>query len=206
MVRFDKFFEFNNLNEQKNYYLKHWPEKRFRFFLKLAASPEFMNRFLYRGFFAGKKNSTAQYLDERYRSLFLNHLMKKNFFMQFLFLGKIIYFPLEAQEECFLLAKKSTTKICYIHSSITEAMTKNPYDFYHLSDVLSYLSESEAKSILSYTHPDSPMGALVVSRIFMKGPSKLSTPGWKERLDLKSWASERDETGVYDFLIYQKGP
>lgn len=204
MVRFDKFFEFQDLDEQKKYYLKHWPQKRFRLFLKLAASPEFMNRFLYRGSFAGKKNSTAEHLEMRYRSLFLNHLMKKNFFMQFLFLGKMTSFPLEAHEDCFLLAKKSTTKLCYIHSSITEAMIKKPYNFYHLSDVLSYMKEDEAESILSYSHPDSPDNALVISRLFMRGPTKLTCLGWKRRKDLESWASEHDETGVYDFLIYQK--
>ena len=205
LVKFDKFFEAHDLNQQRDIYLKHWPRKRFHLFLKIASSKEFMNRFLYRGSFSGQ--STSQHIEERYRSLFLNHPMKKNFFMQMLFLGKIPYdeaFPLEAQAECFEKAKKSQTVVNFIHASVTEALAAKPYDFYHMSDVLSYLGEADAHYILKRCHADVPTKALFVSRLFIKGPKDLATSGWKQRADLEDWASRKDETGVYDFRIYEK--
>jgi S-adenosylmethionine-diacylglycerol 3-amino-3-carboxypropyl transferase len=207
LTNFNKFFEEEDLIKQRQIYERFWPHRRFSVFLKIASSPEFMNHWLYQGHYAGTPKRTWKHIEERYRSIFFNHIARKNFFMQMLFLGEIKYeeaFPAEAQREIFNLAKLAETEIKYIHDNILNVITQRPYDFYHLSDVLSYLPSDEAVGILSRMHPDVKAGALVIARLFNRGPGELAHPGWSSEKDLELWAQRRDETAVYDFRIARR--
>lgn len=210
---FDQFFEPSTLAEQINIYEKNWPKKKFKFLLNIVTNKNFINPLLYKGFFSGSKEnrttpvSTANHIESRYRNLFYSHLANENFFLQMLFLGKIKYLkalPLEAHENIFNLAKKSSTHINYYHGSYSEFLFKKPYNFIHMSDVLSYLDDTEASSILEKLHPQTTKNSKIVARTFMKAPSKWISENWIREASLEKVASSTDKTGVYDFLISRK--
>lgn len=210
---FDRFFEADDLETQREIYHKYWPAKRFRFFLNIVSSKDFMNMFLYNGFFAGAKGkktkpvSTAQHIDERYREIFLNHLAKENFFMQMLFLGRIKYvkaLPTEADPVIYELSKNSETEINYFAGSFDQYLYNKPYDFVHMSDVLSYVSDEDGSALLSRLHPQTREGSRVVARTFLKSPSSWEAPGWTREFALEKEAHKRDTASVYDFLISTK--
>ena len=211
---FERFFEANTLEEQREIYLKHWPAKRFKFFLSIVTSKNFMDTLLYRGFFAGadskktKPISAAEHIDSSYRNIFMNHLAKENFFMQMLFLGKIKYkkaLPIEAREDIYNKSQKATTVIRYHKGPYEQFLYSKAYDFVHMSDVLSYVSDEDGSALLSRLHPDTNTGSIVVARAFLKSPSTWEADGWKRQHDWEKQALVKDGTGVYDFLISKKG-
>ena len=127
--------------------------------------------------------------------------------MQMLFLGSIRFdeaLPVEARPDLFATYAASTTRVEYLCQDLVATMAQEPFDFYHLSDVLSYLPLDLGASLLERTHASTPKGALVVARKFVKGPAALSGAEWRRRADLEQWAAREDETSVYDFLIYEK--
>lgn len=210
---FQKFFDPETLEKQREVYDKQWPDIRFRAFLEIVTSDWLMNRVLYRGSFSGKKGRRtselppAAELEKRYRLLFENHLARKNFFLQMLFLGGIKHeegLPIEAQRDVFEAAKAAKTEVRYIVGSLTDLLPLEPYDFMHLSDVISYLEPKDTANIVPSLHADCPKGAMVVARTFLKSPAVFEAPGWSRDREAEIWSSRTDGTGVYDFLITRK--
>lgn len=206
-------FEAHSLDEQLDLYKKHWNTFLFRNFLKLVANEYVFNKFLYKGHFSGSQEDKTEkrapwlFLDEEFRRLFTTTLVRKNYFLQVLFLGRIYYeegLPIEATREVFEQTKASNTRVEYIQGNLVDVLRSRPFNFVSLSDTISYLPQDDASNILQTLHKDTPSGSCIVVRSFLRAPQKVNTEGWY--LDEKATreAFEADGTGVYQFHIFRK--
>lgn len=210
---FSKVFEAQSLQEQIELYEKHWPKLRWNSFIKVAASEFVFNKFLYKGHFSGKadhrteQRPPSQFIMEEFERIFKTQLVRKNYFMQILFLGRIAYeegLPLEAHEHVVAAVKQSKTQIKYLHGNLLEHLPQHAYDFISLSDTISYLDANDANQILHKLAPDTKSGSQMVIRSFMRAPTAIATEGWNELREKNSWAQNKDGTGVYQFHIFSK--
>ena len=210
---FSVIFKAETLAEQIELYEKHWPQLRWKSFLRLLASEYVFNKYLYKGHFSGSSGHKTesrppyQFVWEEFERIFRTQLVRKNYFMQVLLLGGIMYeegLPLEAHESTFQAVKKSTTTIHYHVGNLLDLLPKNDYDFVSLSDTISYLSKDDANQILQKMNPNTKSGSRIVIRSFLRAPTEIDLKGWTQLKDQEKWAHQTDGTSVYNFHIYQK--
>lgn len=210
---FSKVFEAQSLAEQIDLYEKYWPRLRWNSFIRIAASEFVFNRYLYKGHFSGRSEHKTeerapwQFIMEEFDRIFRTQLVRKNYFMQILFLGRIAYeegLPLEAHEKTVAAVKASRTEVRYLHGNLLEELPKQAYDFISLSDTISYLGERDANQILQCLNPASKTGTQMVIRSFMRAPTAIDLKGWEELQEANHWAQKKDGTGVYQFHIFRK--
>lgn len=210
---FSKVFEAQSLEEQIEFYEKYWPHVRWKSFIRVAASEFVFNKFLYKGHFSGRSEEKTesrppyQFVTEEFERIFRTQLVRKNYFMQILFLGKIAYeegLPLEAHREIFEKVKASPTKVNYLLGNLLEHLPNKNYDFISLSDTISYLQQEDANQILQRLHPETKSGSQMVIRSFMRAPTAPDLRGWQASPDKDAWAQRIDGTGVYQFHIFKK--
>ncbi len=210
---FSKVFEAQSLSEQVALYEKHWPHLRWKSFMRVAASEYVFNRFLYKGHFSGRSGAKTesrppyQFVLEEFDRIFRTQLVRKNYFMQILFLGKIAYeegLPLEAHQRIFDRVKVAPTKINYLLGNLLDHLPRKNYDFISLSDTISYLPQDVSNQILQRLHSETKAGSQVVIRSFMRAPTAPDISGWQASRDKDVWAQKLDGTGVYQFHIFKK--
>jgi len=210
---FSFLFKAQNLREQGELYEKNWPHLRWKSFLRLLASEYVFNKYLYKGHFSGQSHHRTenrppyQFIREEFERIFKNQLVRKNYFMQILFLGEIRYeegLPLEAHEHIFHNCKKSPTRIHYHVGNLLEILPKMPFDFISLSDTISYLPTNDANQILQKLHAGTKEKSRVIIRSFMRAPTAIDHQGWNQLKEKESWAHQIDGTGVYNFHIFEK--
>ncbi|WP_255490131.1 DUF3419 family protein [Bdellovibrio sp. KM01] len=210
---FSKVFEAQSLTEQIDLYEKHWPKIRWNTFIKVAASEFVFNKYLYKGHFSGsdghktESRPPSQFIVEEFDRIFRTQLVRKNYFMQILFLGSIRHeegLPLEAHHHIFEAVKKSNTKVNYLLGNLLEYLPKEKYSFISLSDTISYLSDQDANQVLQKLNKENSSGTCMVIRSFMRAAKEMDLTGWQELKDKNAWAAKTDGTGVYQFHIYKK--
>jgi S-adenosylmethionine-diacylglycerol 3-amino-3-carboxypropyl transferase len=210
---FSKVFEAQSLHEQIDLYERYWPHKRWKSFIRLAASEYVFNKFLYKGHFSGSEGAKTearapwQFVIDEFDRIFRTQMLRKNYFMQILFLGKIAYeegLPYEAHQKIFEKVKVSPTKVNYLLGNLLDHLPQKAYDFISLSDTISYLPQEDANKILQKLHPDALSGSQVVIRSFLRAPTAIDLTGWEALRDKDQWAQEKDGTGVYQFHIFKK--
>ncbi|MEK7355968.1 MAG: DUF3419 family protein [Bdellovibrionota bacterium] len=206
-------FEAHSIAEQLELFDKHWRPLVFSTFLKIVASEYVFNKFLYKGHFSGvserrtESRSPARFIEEEFTRIFTTTLVRKNYFMQILFLGGILYeegLPLEAQVSTLNAVRASKTKISYRQENLLEVLRGSSYDFISLSDTISYLPSDAAAEVLQGLGPGTPTGATAVIRSFLRKPAAIDAKGWTQLTDQNEWAQKLDTTAVYEFEIYQK--
>lgn len=206
-------FAAHSLEEQNQLFKQHWKPLVFKGFLRLTANEFVFNRFLYKGHFAGSSDRRTEsqppyaFIESEFTRLFTTTLIRKNYFLQILFLGGILFeegLPLEAHASTIAAIKKAKTKINYLRGDLTTLLRDKPYDFISLSDTISYLPEQAANQILQSLHAETPSGARMVIRSFLRAPTAIDTAGWTRMEDEIRKAEARDGTGVYRFHIFQK--
>ncbi|MCM2321766.1 MAG: BtaA family protein [Oligoflexia bacterium] len=212
-MNFRPIFEAQSLEEQQALYRKHWKPTLFRNFLRMAASELVFNKFLYHGHFSGasavktESRPPWKFLDDEFRRLFTTKLVRKNYFLQVLFLGGIHFeegLPLEARPEIVEAVRASRTRLVTTQGNLLEVLPTKPFDFLSLSDTISYLPEDAATELLQKLHPATPAGSRAVIRSFLRAPTQLRQDGWELDTQECRKAFERDGTGVYRFFIYRK--
>lgn len=209
---FSKVFAANSLEEQKELYQKAWPHLRWNSFIRVAASEYVFNKYLYKGHFSGRdgkteERSSSQFIMDEFKRVFMTQLVRQNYFMQTLFLGKIQYeegLPLEAHLNVFEAVKKSQTKVNYVLGNLVELLPRHAYSFISLSDTISYLEDQDANDLLQKLHLNTPSGARIVIRSFMRAAKEMDSAGWSYLKSESQEAQRQDGTGVYQFHIYQK--
>lgn len=210
---FSFLFKAQSVEEQIKLYKEKWPHLRWKSFLRLLASEYVFNKYLYKGHFSGQAHHRTenrppyQFFIEEFERLFKTQLVRKNYFMQILFLGEIRYeegLPLEAHEKIFNESKKSSTQVHYHTGNLLQILPTQAFDFISLSDTISYLSTDDANQILQKLHRDTKANSRVVIRSFMKAPTEINSKGWFQLGDKESWAHSIDGTGVYKFHIFEK--
>lgn len=206
-------FEAHSMAEQLELFDKHWKPIVFSTFLRLVANEYVFNRFLYKGHFSGASHHRTesrppyQFIDEEFTRLFTTTLVRKNYFLQILFLGGIYYeegLPIEAQASTLAAVRKSKTKVNYRQENLLEVLKGSAYDFISLSDTISYLPDEAAGKILQSLPADTPSGSQVVIRSFLRQPALIDTSGWRSETEKNAWAQKLDTTGVYEFHIFSK--
>ncbi|MBS1972404.1 MAG: DUF3419 family protein [Bdellovibrionales bacterium] len=210
---FSKVFEAQSLAEQVELYEKYWPHVRWKSFIRVAASEYVFNKFLYKGHFSGRSEAKTEarapweFVTQEFDRIFRTQLVRKNYFMQILFLGKIAYeegLPLEAHQHVFERVKTAPTKVNYLLGNLLEHLPKKNYDFISLSDTISYLPQEDANQILQRLHAETKSGSQMVIRSFMRAPTAPDLKGWQDCRDKDLWAQKIDGTGVYQFHIFKK--
>lgn len=210
---FSRLFEAQTLDEQIEYYNSYWPHRRWKGFLRVAASEYVFNKYLYKGHFSGSSKQRTetrppyQFVFEEFKRVFFTQLARKNYFMQTLFLGKILYeegLPLEALPATVAAVKASNTQVIYHCGNLLELLPKHAYDFISLSDTISYIPQDLANNVIRNLHPDTAKGAQIVIRSFLRAPTAVDSAGWTRLSDKEKWAHEIDGTAVYQFHIFTK--
>jgi S-adenosylmethionine-diacylglycerol 3-amino-3-carboxypropyl transferase len=206
-------FEAHSLSEQLELFEEHWKPFVFSTFLKLTANEFVFNRFLYKGHFAGASERRTesrppyQFIEEEFTRIFTTTLVRKNYFMQLLFLGGIYYeegLPIEAHAKTLEAIRKSKTKVNYRQENLLEVLKGSAYEFISLSDTISYLPNEAAGQVLQLLPSATPKGAQMVIRSFLRAPTEIDTKGWKAEPEKNRWAREIDTTAVYEFHIFTK--
>lgn len=210
---FSAIFKAQNMNEQIRLYKENWPHIRWNSFMRVLASEYVFNKFLYKGHFSGKSEHRTeerppyQFIIEEFERVFKTQLVRKNYFMQILFLGEIRYeegLPLEAHKSVYESYRSSNTKIHYKVGNLLDFLAEKPYNFISLSDTISYLLQEDANQVLQKLHPETPRGSQMVIRSFMRAPTAIDSRGWIQRKDLENEAFKKDGTSVYQFHIFEK--
>lgn len=215
VVRIDTrpIFEAHSLDEQAKLFKRHFKPLVFRAFVRIAASEFVFNRFLYKGHFSGRAEtktearSPSTFIEEEFTRLFTKTLIRKNYFLQVLFLGGIYFeegLPLEAREDILLAVKNSSTRVNFKRADLCSVLKENQYDFLSLSDTISYLDETEARSLLQNLPSGTKTGTRAVIRSFLRRPQMPDLTGWLKLEQEEKWAHDLDMTGVYEFDIVEK--
>jgi len=206
-------FEAHSLEEQARLFKKHFKPLVFKAFVRIAASEFVFNRFLYKGHFSGQADRRTEprapsvFIEEEFTRLFTRTLIRKNYFLQILFLGGIYYeegLPLEAREDVLALVRKSKTEVNYRQDNLLNVLKTTPYDFVSLSDTISYISEADAKALLLELPSSTRSGSRMVIRSFLRRPPEIASQGWEQLKAEEEWARDLDTTGVYEFDIFEK--
>ncbi len=219
-IKAEPLFSAQTVSEQQALVKKHWSERKFRLFLRIALSEFITNRYLHVSGFRDDEGDEededpAKALEPAWRAvsrqstrLFQETLLRKNFFAQLLFLGRLPYaegFPPEAHPDLFQAAKACATEPKVQIGGLVELSQAQPYDFYSLSDNLSRLEPDSALHFVERLPKSVRKGARVINRNFLKRKAKILVPeGWKRRPLLEQEAETRDCTGVYEFVILEK--
>lgn len=204
-------FEAQNLREQQSLLVHIWPKIRMKLYFSIVANKYALNKLLYRGQLMTPgfelEADCASFLYQTFERLFKTTLARKNFLLQWIFLGEIKY-PIgampETTPEIFEKIKKSKTQVYYKKSELIPFLKKSDaFDFYSLSDVVSYLSANAADEILGSLIPCQTR-QLVVIRSFLKHPRKALNSHWRCETTIESESWQADQTGVYRFHIYSR--
>lgn len=218
---FRKYFRFNmmeifqaqSVEEQRKLYKKYFKKRLFRYFLKIFASEYVFNKYLYEGRFPSRKGSSAEdkplwkIFEDNIERIFTTTLVRKNYFFQLIFLGKIYFeegLPLEAHGKTISQIKKSTSKIIYTQGDLQERLMDSEWDFISLSDVISYLPKGEVYNFLQKISSKINPSCKIVMRSFLRTPENIDSRGFKSEPLLEEWAFKQDSTSIYNFNIYTR--
>ncbi len=204
-------FKFDNLEEQTNYYKRHFPRQRWKFLVALLGNSTALNSLLYKGAFPKKNRSDSHYsiYSTIFDNLFTEQLAKKSFFLQMLFFGEIIYLdglPVECNNQIYMEAKRSmqTCDVSFINSDIFEvARHADKINFISLSDVPSFLPHTEEREFLSRIKPGLARGALAVVRAHLRLPSP-RIGGFIDTSDMNLKLAEQESSRLWTLHTYQR--
>lgn len=204
----DKIFLAQDLEEQKKLVSKYWNRTAFKLYLKVVLNSYVINKMLYKGSFAGGKKDTknilcaSNFVSKSFNSLFDETLVSKNYFLQMIFLQKIINrdaYPLEAQEEVFHLMKSSQTKVEFFCGTFSQAVSKQLFDLYSPSDITSYMSSEDLNDLI-HQHISSNIKkeTLFVMRNFIRKPDFDLKDKWINDKVFNQKLEKKDCTRMYE--------
>ncbi len=175
-----RIFFCKTLDEQKEFYKKDFPLKRWHFVIRLLGNKKVFDALLYKGHFV-RKNVAEGYFDyykKAFDNLFTTDLARSSFFLNLCFFGKVV-FPegntLDGQESIFNQVKRKLIEDQLGLESLNLDLTKASekligcnYDFISLSDVPSYFSGELERDFLQKLKPILKKGAIVVLRYYLR--------------------------------------
>lgn len=206
-------FEARDLHEQHVAMERYWKPEFFKRYTQIVMNEWVANKLLYKGSFAGSKTkntknvSAAEFIYQEFSELLQKTHVRKNFFMQMIFLNEIKYpeaLPAECDLEIFEGIKGAKTHISTYQENLLTLLKVKPHNFYSLSDTFSYMSNEEVANFLS-TLPDgiTPNSQLVI-RTFMRKPSFEIGGPWTTNDEQNIEMARRDCTRMYEFTILKK--
>lgn len=206
---FDKIMHFDNLDEQRKYYLTKFPLKRWKLVIFLLGNKSLFNALLYKGDFI-EKNSPLSHFDYYFKSydrLFKNNLASKSFFLNLCFYGRINSFngvPVEACLETFDRIQSYHAKIYYINEDFVSYLSKNDkkYDFLSLSDVPSYFKGDIEQNFLQKIKPSLERNAIIIVRYYLR-KSACDLTGFEDISKKFTKLFDQEKVQMYDICVYQ---
>lgn len=205
-VNVEPLFMINSQQDRERWYHDHFPQKRLDFFLQVFANPLFFNLFLYKGRFAKSEESFANFLNRVFRKILIEKDPKKSFFAQMLFLGDLRFsegWPAEASDAVFQSAQKFEGHIEVVQADLLTHLSQNlNYDFLSLSDVASYLTDEQIKSLELYLRKNPTSEWRAVIRSFRRHPQFNEGLLSHKNRQLEQQAEDSDSIGVYKFHIF----
>lgn len=208
-------FEILDPQEHRDYLKKSFPHLAWNTVLFLLGNAAVFNKLLYGGAFP-KKNFKGSHFSF-YRTCFdrlLNHqdVARKNFFLQYLFFGKIRYAEgntIEANPEVFknIKAGLEGTEIIYRQGNVIEQIEEasEPVSFVSLSDVPSYFTGDLEKNFLQRTACNLKPNAKVVVRNYLHTPENTDLTGFENVSSQYQSLIDQEKVGVYSVDIFQFG-
>ncbi len=205
-------FECTNLNEQHEYMSRHFPHELWKIVLFLLGNSTVLNSILYKGDFP-KKNipgSTYSIYKRIFRQLFERVIARESFFLQLVFLGKLVYAEGNL-EECdpviYNQAKRELdhTEIRFYCENVMTARHHNLYNFIYLSDVPSFLPEQSAAKFLQQFRPFLAPEAL----LGVRGHLRIIRPeenGYSNVSKRYGTMIENEHTQLWTIDIYEPKP
>lgn len=209
----DPIFAARDLEEQHFALEKYWKPAFFKRYTQVVMNEWVANKLLYKGSFAGSKAkntmkiSAAEFIYQEFSDLFQTTHVRKNYFLQMIFLNQVRYpeaFPTECDPEIFEKIKGSETQIYTHQKNLLELLKESPHSFYSLSDTFSYMSDLEVANFLSELPQGIYPSTQMVIRTFMRKPSfEISSP-WMSDKDYNKDMAKRDCTRMYEFTLLTK--
>lgn len=204
-------FLIDDADEYNDFLKNKFPWNRFLLSLFILGNKKYFDSLLYKGKFP--ENNTGKSYFIFYKNVFKGNFSRimanKNFFMQFLFFGKVINkksLPFEAQEDNFEKIKNGikNSEIEYILNDFVLAIkdSKN-VDFVSSSDVLSYYNKNKAKSFLQEISSNLSKNAIVVNRYYLNIPKDIDYNGFRKITNIYKKKIEYEKTGMYVIDIFE---
>ncbi len=213
MSNMDPIFEAKNLEEQQLALNKYWKPEFFRRYTQVVMNEWVANKLLYKGSFAGSKSnntmkvSAAEFIYREFSDLLQTTHIRKNYFLQMIFLNHIKYpeaFPAECDPEIIEKIKQSHTHIQTHQKNLLELLKESPHDFYSLSDTFSYMSDDEVANFLSGLPKEIAPSSQMVIRTFMRKPGFAISSPWTSDIALNKEMARKDCTRMYEFTLLTK--
>lgn len=215
MSNMDPIFEAKDLNEQLLAMERYWKPEFFKRYTKVVMNEWVANKLLYKGSFAGSKAkstmkvSAAEFIYQEFSDLLKTTHVRKNFFLQMIFLNEVRYpeaFPAECDPGIIERIKQSDSQIYTHQENLLQLLKEKAHDFYSLSDTFSYMSNEEVADFLSKLPKDISPSTQMVIRTFMRKPRfHISSPWITHGAKNKEMASS-DCTRMYEFTLLIKPP
>lgn len=208
-----KLFSFDTHEEQKEYYQKHFPRKRFHLALHLIGNPFVMNKLLYKGSFV-KKNiplSHGRYYIQRLEEIIQRFLLKEHFFAQLLLLGEIIFPQAKICENTPDVYHQTQAWLkdhrpLYLQKTITEITLKDlpcKINLVSYSNVPSYYQGKLEQSHMQQLKKILESHALVIVRYYLRIPENIDLTGYLDVTDQFEKVIAKEKVNMYDIKVYQ---
>jgi S-adenosylmethionine-diacylglycerol 3-amino-3-carboxypropyl transferase len=182
-------FRCRDLSCQRDYIRDHFPHAAWSAVMRFLGQASVFNALLYKGQFpkSNLDGPVHQFYRSAFKRLFHNGLARENFFLQIVFLGRLIYpegNPFDARLEVLEQAKLalSHTKIHYINDDVLRALASSPLpvEFLSLSDVPSYFSGALERDYLQVLRRQLSARATVVQRFYLHLPTGTDRSGFED--------------------------
>ncbi|MEK6705643.1 MAG: DUF3419 family protein [Bdellovibrionota bacterium] len=201
---------------EHNAYLKNqFPHTAWALVLFLLGNANVFNALLYKGQFPRKNipHSFFRHYHAAFSRLFNQGPARRNFFLQMVFFGKVIFgegCPIECDAEIFAKTKKALTKteVRYLQGDIVHeaATSRDKIDFLSLSDAPSYFQGEKERSFLQQVSKNLSPRAITVIRNYLHLPEGLNTNGFERITENYSDAISSEKVQVYTPEIYRWSP
>lgn len=207
-----RLFDFTKVMDHSNYLKNDFPRIRWNLAIFFLGNSVVFNTLLYRGNFP-KKNIAQSYYKfykNAFEGIFKQGPARNNFFLQLLFLGKIVFpegLPFDCDREIYHKAKQGlqTTEIKYLCADIIDA-TKNvsiPIDFLSFSDIPSYFIGLREKTFLEDIKKGLAQNALVILRHYLRIPN-VDLRSFLDVTSNHSQLIEEEKMQVYTIQVLKK--
>jgi S-adenosylmethionine-diacylglycerol 3-amino-3-carboxypropyl transferase len=204
-----KLFEFEDLNDQRNFVAEHWDTSLWRLAYSAICNPVTSRLFLRDpAFYKYVDVPVAEILYESMQNSLMNHLANENFMMSLILMGKLSNrdLPPHLTEHGFEFIRSKLFRVeVETQNLITYLLEQAPVSFsrYSLSDVPSYLSASEFESLLNcIVRTEKPSARFVIRQFLTRYEIPLSLCKHLERdIELENKLEQEDRAFAYKFIV-----
>ncbi len=207
------FFKYKNEKDYQKFIKRDFPKQRLSIITSILGNAFILNALLYKGKFPRK--NTPESMKEFYFNSFYKLLHRgsprKNFFLQIIFFGKLLYEegnPIECQKSYYTQAQEGikNARIKYLRGECIDEIEKVdlPINFLSFSDISSYFPSDLEKNYLQRISNSLSIDCILVERRHLHVPTNVDVSGFRNITDRHTEAIQQEKTQMYDVKILQK--